>query len=439
MSAPLREEIYRSQNIIKNYPWRKIKAVAPHRLPIKFSILKCFFLIVLTFTLFPLTQASALPGSSKANRLVVTLHWTSETKLDLYATICSGINRIHHINRKTTCIPGLGRLITKTSRVVSIAATPPPGSTCHFHVVTANAEENEAHAEIKDSGAEVVVFENGRHIGTFYPPENREWNTWSVFSYSDGEIVEINKLYDSRFDVTPCSDPEFILIPGDILLGAIDESLVPGRWSHVGLYIGSGEIIEAFSADEPVSIRPTSQWSFPQMKWVTYLRVCSADANTRKRAVDFALEQFGKPYNKNIFDKRLRGDSWYCSELVWAAYMKASRGKINLDSPSFPFGVYPWEIEKSQHIVNIGGHYEVPPKRSWKVALYGLRLVGRESLLFLSENLKPKPVRFVSMPFFITGLPLLISFLLTPEAVLMLRMKIWRRKKKRKARKALVC
>ncbi len=428
MITLLREEVFMLQHMIKRRLRHKVHAKTHPWSPIHLFISRSFILVVLAFSFFPFTKASALPPSSKVERLIVTLRWSSDVELDLRGTFCSGINRIHHINRKNTRVSGLGRFITRTRREVSIVATPPSGSTCYFHVIKSRRKGNRTHDETKDLGAEVILFENGRHIKTFFTTVNRRWNIWSVFSHSDGEIVEINKFFESRFDTASCLDPKLILIPGDILLGAIDESLVPGRWSHVGLYIGNGEVIEAFSADEPVSIRPTSQWSFPQMKWVTYLRVSSADARVRKRAVEFAIEQFGKPYNKNIFNKRLDGDSWYCSELIWAAYMKASGGKINLDRPSFPFGVYPWEIEKSQHVTNIGGHYERPPKRSWKIAAYALRLVGRESLLILSENLKPKPVFFISAPLFITGLPLVLSFLLAPEVVIMLRVRTHRRK-----------
>ncbi|GEM_PF-6156415 len=398
-----------------------LKKTRPLRVLRGSSVLKCFALFFLVFILLSCFPAFAIPTSSRVKRLVITLRWDYDANLDLQATFCFGFNRISSINSNNPSISGLGKIIADSKNLISMVATPPPGSTCHFHVAAPNTTRDEEAAINRSLNAELSVFENGRYLKTFFPPENNGWATWSVFSYSSGDIIEINKIFDKRFEKNPCSDPELVLIPGDILLGSIDESLVPGRWSHVGLYIGNGEVIEAFSADEPVSIRPTLEWISPEMKWVTYLRVISADSETRRKAIDFALSQFEKPYNKNIFFKRSKGDSYYCSELVWAAYINASRGKIDLDGPSFPLGVYPWEIEKSRHVTNIGGHYECPPKRSWKVALYAIRLIGREGFLFLSAELKARPLLVASIPLYITGILIVVSFMITPECAFMLR------------------
>lgn len=48
------------------------------------------------------------------------------------------------------------------------------------------------------------------------------------------------------------TDPQSTLIPGDIILGTEPDSRIPTRWSHVGLYIGGGRVIEAADYNLPV-------------------------------------------------------------------------------------------------------------------------------------------------------------------------------------------
>jgi len=94
---------------------------------------------------------------------------------------------------------------------------------------------------------------------------------------------------------------------------------------------------------------------------VAYLRVVSADAETRQKAVEFALSKQGEPYDINWFSKQAEGGSWYCSELVWAAYLNASEGRIDLSRSPDVFGVSPDEIYQSSSISIVGGHYERKP------------------------------------------------------------------------------
>lgn len=156
------------------------------------------------------------------------------------------------------------------------------------------------------------------------------------------------------------------LIPGDILVGRCALSPVPSLnpvdgWTHACIYIGNDWVVVAGNPQDGVRVAPLSFWMYPDMTWVAYLRVVSADAETRQKAVEFALSKQGEPYDINWFSKQAEGGSWYCSELVWAAYLNASEGRIDLSRRPDVFGVSPDEIYQSSSISIMGGHYERKP------------------------------------------------------------------------------
>jgi hypothetical protein len=144
------------------------------------------------------------------------------------------------------------------------------------------------------------------------------------------------------------------LIPGDILLGVIDDSLVPGKWSHVAIYAGDGDIIEAPAEDGCVEERIVDDWSSPDKTWVAYLRVVTADTGERLGAVEFARSQEAKcaPYDVRLYTKQAYGESWYCSELIWAAYLDGSGGRINLEDAGWGRGTV--EIASSRRCARSG-------------------------------------------------------------------------------------
>ncbi len=157
-----------------------------------------------------------------------------------------------------------------------------------------------------------------------------------------------------------------VLEAGDILLGRCRLSPVPSlnpfmSWTHAAIYAGDETIIVAGNPATGVVERRLESWMYPEMTWVCYLRVRGADKATKKRAVEFAREKVGQPYDINWLSKQMAGDSWYCSELIWAAYHHASDGGIDLVSKPDIFGVAPDEIYAHEDTVEVGGHYEKRP------------------------------------------------------------------------------
>ncbi len=95
----------------------------------------------------------------------------------------------------------------------------------------------------------------------------------------------------------------------------------------------------------------------------TILRVKNVSWNEVDAAVEFCKNQLDKGYELNIFRyPHETGDTWYCSELVWAAYYNATKGRISLD-PCWDGGnmvFWPFDVTKSSHVEcvdNIKGYY----------------------------------------------------------------------------------
>lgn len=80
------------------------------------------------------------------------------------------------------------------------------------------------------------------------------------------------------------------------------------------------------------------------------------DDSTRQLAVQYAHTRIGSGYNKNFaFNRRdwKYGEvgTYNCSQLVWAAYMNASGGEIDLDADG-GWGVWPKDIRDSSWVTH---------------------------------------------------------------------------------------
>lgn len=329
------------------------------------------------------------------------LEWQGADDLDLHLTgpaLRAGAT--FHIGGpgSPASIPGCARLDPGGPGREAVTVPEPRAGIYQLYVHDLSACWSTTGNALSESAATVSVYTGSRLTSRYtVPGGQREGNLWTA-CWAFGEAV-----YPAG-NMTFESDPRRIgtsvasaLIPGDILLGSIDDSLVPGRWSHVGIYAGDGCIAEAANEDENVGIRSDIAWQYPDMSWVKYLRVVSADDGMRHRAVAFALAQAhaGCAYDKNLLSKQVDGGSWYCSELVWASYMKASGGAVDLQQSPDWFGVYPWEIETDDDVAVVGGHYEREPRRTAVVYYNALKLVLRETGGWLENQLSSRPHGFL--------------------------------------------
>jgi len=141
--------------------------------------------------------------------------------------------------------------------------------------------------------------------------------------------------------------------PGDIILMCNSRSSLSGYWDHVAIYIGNGELIEAVY--NGVKIYPIKR--VYEKDSVIILRVNTTD-EIKERAIEFAKSKIDYPFKKNPLKfNRQQGDSYYCSELIWASYYNASNGSVDLDFFKVPLfnPVSQDELSWSKYTYKISG------------------------------------------------------------------------------------
>ena len=126
--------------------------------------------------------------------------------------------------------------------------------------------------------------------------------------------------------------------PGDLVYGHSPDlfgKIIPGYWVHVAIIAWYNNTIDDWMVIEAkigkgVILTPLKEF-LSRYDVVALQRVNTTD-DIREKAVQFAYQQLGKPYNYNYLAKpKVYDDKYYCSQLVWAAYLVASNYTINLD------------------------------------------------------------------------------------------------------------
>uniref|UniRef100_A0A7J2TH29 Uncharacterized protein n=1 Tax=Archaeoglobus fulgidus TaxID=2234 RepID=A0A7J2TH29_ARCFL len=144
-----------------------------------------------------------------------------------------------------------------------------------------------------------------------------------------------------------------VLKPGDIILcrgcaGWLEDKFgsIVGYWRHAAMYIGNGQMIEAWKD----GVRVVSVSMVRNADEVAVYRVKTTDT-VRNNAISWALTKVGLPYDYKwltyVGGKEVEGNSYYCSELIWAAYLKAGGPDIDQNpgwSWRYGYNVAPQEL-----------------------------------------------------------------------------------------------
>lgn len=189
--------------------------------------------------------------------------------------------------------------------------------------------------------------------------------------------------------------------PGDILYDPFASGV-----GHIGLYIGDSRVIEAQGIlsynDYPgkVNDNPITVWDYPQRNTVYLLRVKKPDDlnNTEWNqkiinAINFVKFQneAQKPYDWHWYQKQYDIDSpsWYCSELVWAAYYnqgidleyRANGVAFDLIDP-----VSPVEIFDDKDTDTISSHLEGFNSTPWYRQFAPLLVLSPVNVIITDKN-----------------------------------------------------
>lgn len=152
------------------------------------------------------------------------------------------------------------------------------------------------------------------------------------------------------------------LEPGDIIVchgcsGALISPFldIAGYWHHASMYIGNGKMIEAW--EEGVRVVPVDM--VRNADSVAVFRVKTSD-EIKQKAIEWSLGKLGLPYDfkwlSYVGGKEIEGDSYYCSELIWAAYLTSGGPDLDQNpgwSWRYGFSVAPDELANDDNVEKI--------------------------------------------------------------------------------------
>lgn len=131
------------------------------------------------------------------------------------------------------------------------------------------------------------------------------------------------ELGSGKFGGKPNNLDLSLLQPGDILLGGNPGSSY-GLFTHAGLYVGNSQVVDMYIS---TGVYLTEAKNYQRYyNWAAILRV-KASPDQKRAAVDYALTQVGKPFF--ILAPKKENGLWYCSKLIWQAYLTQG---IDLDA-----------------------------------------------------------------------------------------------------------
>ena len=146
------------------------------------------------------------------------------------------------------------------------------------------------------------------------------------------------------FTLSICSTPDMLPFPPETVAHVLPlpwpGDLIEEPYLHTAIYIGDGKLIEVIPFGRIIDANDMVLYA----DQVALVRVNTSD-EVRAAAVDFAIAQLGKPMDPGFLLPLHKPEvygRYYCTEFVWAAYMVASNGEINLQrdtSPPVPSGL----------------------------------------------------------------------------------------------------
>ncbi len=243
-----------------------------------------------------------------------------------------------------------------------------------------------------DPDAEVNLFDDAWYFNTGTRlPRAAKYSSYNLLSLvKKGDII-----YETRGGMAP--------IAGHI-------SIVEGVFwssSQNQFYI---RLVEAISSGVRRSVFDEERLSD---KGGTILRVTSATDSQRSRAVDFCISQLGKGYSLHTpKHSASNSDSWYCSELVWAAYKQQS---IELHPTPSAGEVFPADLYSSSKTFTVAYSSTKPASRLTDISSHWAKssitylvnngvMTGRTSTTF-SPNAKITRMEFVMAMYKLAGCP----------------------------------
>lgn len=116
-----------------------------------------------------------------------------------------------------------------------------------------------------------------------------------------------------------------LIKPGMVILtktyGELTNLLIPGVWSHAGIYVGDGKIVEAIGSG--VVEKDLAEFLLTKDKVCLLEPYFVENQFQMDNAARFARSKVGFPYDYKF---KSNNKAFYCSELVFASYHHATGG-----------------------------------------------------------------------------------------------------------------
>ena len=126
--------------------------------------------------------------------------------------------------------------------------------------------------------------------------------------------------------------------------------LTVGQSAYAQIYIGNGRAIEAHINDGF-----DVHYCAPRIGGDVFR--LSTSSEIKQAAVDWVTTKLGLPYDIWLVDKQVHGNSYYCSELIWAAYLDCGGPDIDQNEGwCWPYfnGVAPAELADDDNTYYVG-------------------------------------------------------------------------------------
>lgn len=104
-----------------------------------------------------------------------------------------------------------------------------------------------------------------------------------------------------------------------------------GPFGHAAIVLDpkKNSVVEAVGHKGGIKKGKLSDWKKKKEFWL--VEVKGVSASNQKKAAEWCLKQVGKPYNGDFGNMSTR-NSFYCSQLVWAAYKDVCKIDLNTKS-----------------------------------------------------------------------------------------------------------
>lgn len=232
-------------------------------------------------------------------------------------------------------------------------------------------------------------FGNGKRVSTDQPNKYQ-----IIYIQPEKYTVRLTITDDRGNTATTVEEFDLTLVPGDLILirsGPPTSTLFSAAglfYTHVGMYVGKINGVHMMIESLPGSIMKRGgvqlstfeRWSAGQETYADVVRV-STDYSTKAKAINWAMSKINCNYDiyslpvigdnskqldmadlNAVYKSKKQCTSYYCSELIWAAYYRASNGAVDLSKAYLPDdAILPDELFTNPLTSWVSGHHEHCP------------------------------------------------------------------------------